>query len=48
MLDYKELSKSKEMKELINDAMKNPKGVGDLFIAQNGKTYKIEITLAKR
>lgn len=48
MLDQKELSKSKQMKELITEAMKNAKGVGDLFIAANGKTYKIEITPARK
>jgi hypothetical protein len=48
MLDQKELIRSKQLKALIDEAIKSPKGVGDLFIAQNGKTYKLEITLAKK
>lgn len=48
MLEYKEIIKSKQIKALIEDAMKNPKGESDLVIAKNGKTYKIEITQAKR
>lgn len=48
MLDVKELNKSKQLKALIDEAMKSPKGTGDLFIGINGKTYKLVIELAKK
>lgn len=48
MLDYKDLAKSKEMKELIAEAMKSPKGTADLMVALNNKTYVVSVTPAKK
>ena len=48
MLDYKELCKSKELKKLMENAAKSPKGDADCFIHQNGKVYLLNITQVKK
>lgn len=48
MLDYKEISKSKQIKDLVDKASKSMKGTSDLFIAPNGKPYELLIIPAKK